>query len=63
MKILTSGMSNNLAYTLGLIAREVGQLPPNIAGDEIDRGLILRRRLEEEGFTLSYESPPNRLAL
>jgi hypothetical protein len=45
-------MPNDTAYRLGLIAAEVGRLGNDKAGDEIDRGLILRRRLEEEGFVL-----------
>lgn len=45
-------MPNEFAYTLGNLAREVAALRPDKAGDEIDRGLILRRRLEEEGFGL-----------
>jgi hypothetical protein len=40
-----------VAWVLGEIAVEVGQQRQGI-GDPIDRGLILRRRLEEEGFGL-----------
>ncbi len=50
-KPLTSAMDNVLASKLGAIVREVGMQHENI-GDSIDRGLILRRRLEEEGFGL-----------
>lgn len=47
---LNCGMPNTVAYRLGLIAREVGTLDASKAGDEIDRGLILVRRLNEAGY-------------
>jgi hypothetical protein len=49
---LTSAMDNVLASRLGVVAREVGDPNHKGVGDSIDRGLILRRRLEEEGFYL-----------
>jgi len=51
-KPLDCGADNLTCYTLGLIASEVGKLGASKAGDEIDRGLILIRRLNEEGFSL-----------
>lgn len=49
---LTAAMDNVLAYQLGLIARSPQLHDPINIGDEIDRGLILRRLLEERGFGL-----------
>lgn len=51
MKKLDCGMTNLQAYKIGVVCREVGTQLDKI-GDEIDRGLILRRRLEEEGFII-----------
>jgi len=45
-------MPNQVAYRLGLIAYEVGTLSNAKAGDEIDRGLILVRRLQESGYSV-----------
>jgi len=50
---LSSLMDNVLASTLGDIAREAGSNRTDV-GDSIDRGLILRRLLEEKGFSLIY---------
>ena len=49
---LDCGMPNQVAYRLGLIAYEVGTLSNAKAGDEIDRGLILVRRLQESGYSV-----------
>jgi len=49
---LDAGMDNVLAYRLGKIASEAGNPNRHDVGDEIDRGLILRRLLEEKGFVL-----------
>jgi len=51
-KPLTAAMNNVLASKLGGIAREAGKHNPLGVGDSIDRGLILRRFLEEQGFYL-----------
>ncbi len=49
----TNGMDNLTCYELGLIAGDVGtRTTRQGVGDEIDRGLILRRILEEKGFGL-----------
>ncbi len=46
-------MDNVTCYRLGLIALDAGgRTTKTGAGDEIDRGLILRRLLEEKGFGL-----------
>lgn len=49
-KPLTSMMDNVLASRLGQVAREAGNPQHPGVGDSIDRGLILRRLLEEKGF-------------
>lgn len=52
---LTPFMPHELAYTLGLLVRELGDPTPEMRkhiGDEIDRGLMLRRRLDELGLKL-----------
>jgi hypothetical protein len=49
---LDSSMDNVLAWKLGEIAREAGNPDRRDVGDPIDRGLILRRLLEENGFLL-----------
>ena len=51
-EILTAAMDNVLASRLGEVAREVGDPAHKGVGDSIDRGLILRRRLEEIGFEI-----------
>ena len=56
-KPLTAAMDNLLAYKLGKIAREAGNEKRTDVGDYIDRGLILRRLLEENGFSLIYVPP------
>lgn len=55
-RVLTEAMVNVLAWRLGEIAREVGTQSDGV-GDPIDRGLILRRRLEERGFHLVLAEP------
>ena len=50
-KPLTALMDNVLAKMLSDICLEVANQKDGI-GDFIDRGLVLRRRLEEEGFAL-----------
>lgn len=46
---LTALMDNVIAARLGAVVREVETLHP---GDDIDRGLILRRLLREHGFVV-----------
>jgi len=53
---LTPSMSNTIAYRLGRISQEVGTQHDGI-GDFIDRGLILLRRLNEEGFYVITDEP------
>ena len=50
LKPLSSYMSNDVAYELGLIACKAGRPDSRVAGDAIDHGLILRRLLEEAGY-------------
>ena len=50
--VIIDHANNLLAYRLGLIASEAGDPNRSDVGDEIDRGLILRRLLEESGFYL-----------
>jgi hypothetical protein len=47
MKILTSGMDNVLAWRMGEACNAAAKAS---AGDLIDRGLALRRYLEDYGF-------------
>ena len=49
---LTAAMDNVTASKLGAIAIAAGDPKRNGVGDSIDRGLILRRLLEEGGFQL-----------
>lgn len=51
MKLLDRWMDNTLAQRLGEVADAAAQ---SHAGDRIDRGLILRRLLEDAGFRLIY---------
>ncbi len=52
MRLLESSMDNVLAWRLGEVARDAGNPERKDVGDLIDRGLILRRLLEEKGFRL-----------
>jgi len=45
-------MDPSLRQKLDFITHKVGMLTHNEAGDEIDRGLILRRKLEERAIEL-----------
>ena len=54
---LDASMPNITAYRLGEVAREVGMMGPAKCGDEIDRGLILVRRLREEGYEVREVEP------
>ena len=49
---LNSSMDNTIASSLGGIARRAGNPNRQDIGDSIDRGLVLRRLLEEAGFHL-----------
>ena len=50
---LGASMPNVDAYALGKLAFEVGHMAtPEGVGDEIDRGLILVRRLREMGYAV-----------
>lgn len=49
---ISSAMNNVLASKLGRVALNAGNPKRSGVGDSIDRGLILRRLLEEEGFYL-----------
>lgn len=51
-KPLTAAMDNVLASKLGEIAAAAGDPKRTGIGDSIDRGLVLRRLLEEDGFGL-----------
>lgn len=52
MTDLPNVLSNDEAYLLGCIAASAGHDCRDDVGDSIDRGLILRRLLKEQGFTL-----------
>lgn len=47
---LTSGMTNDMAWRMGIIASLAGDTNRKDVGDPIDRGLILLRLLHESGF-------------
>lgn len=49
---LDAFMNNVLASRLGEVALKVKNIDRKDVGDSIDRGLILRRFLEEHGFEL-----------
>jgi len=51
-KALDSSMDNVTAQRLAVIAIRAGDLNRKDVGDSIDRGLILRRLLEEDGFLI-----------
>ena len=50
---LTPFMDNVLASRLGKVARAAGTSKRTDVGDDIDRGLILLRLLEDDGFSLT----------
>ena len=52
MHLVTGHMGNGIAWRLGEICRKAAE--DKNCGDYIDRGLILRRMLEEEGFAVFY---------
>lgn len=54
---LTSLMPNTAAWKLGEVARAAGDPERKDVGDLIDRGLILRRLLEEAGFEIREIQP------
>lgn len=58
-KPLTALMDNVLAWRLGEIARRAGSADRKDVGDYIDRGLILRRLLKEQGFYLITKEASN----
>jgi hypothetical protein len=47
---LDEGIDNLTAYRLGKVGLQLIEYPREKIGDEIDRGLVLRRLLEEAGF-------------
>lgn len=49
---LTASMQNTLAWRLGSVATNAGDTKRSDVGDPIDRGLILLRLLNEQGFDL-----------
>jgi hypothetical protein len=57
-KPLTAAMDNVLARRLGRICLEAAS-PKHKVADAIDRGLILRRLLEEAGFHLILAKTPH----
>lgn len=51
-KPLSSAMDNVDAWRLGEVAQKAGGPSRKDVGDYIDRGLILRRLLEEKGYLI-----------
>jgi len=60
MKPLTATMDNVLASKLGHVALQAGSRKRKDIGDSIDRGLVLRRLLEEQGFYLIIKKRSNK---
>lgn len=56
-KPLDCMMDNVLAWRLGEVALACINYDPTKIGDLIDRGLILRRLLDEAGFELRVKEP------
>lgn len=53
---LTQESTNNIvAYRLGKVGLKLIRCSETEVGDEIDRGLILLRLLNESGFKIVYE--------
>jgi hypothetical protein len=48
-------LQNDVAARLGRLVRVTAALPNSVAGDDIDRGLILVRSLRQEGLLLAVE--------
>ena len=55
---LTASMDNVLAWRLGEIAKRAGDPKRTDVGDPIDRGLILRKPLEDKGFEIRANRGP-----
>ncbi len=49
----TPYINNQVAYRLGLIGLNLIKYPSEKIGDEIDRGLVLRKLLVESGFGIA----------
>jgi hypothetical protein len=60
MKPLTAAMDNVLSSKLGDVALQAGSKDRKDIGDSIDRGLVLRRLLEEQGFFLIIKKQSNK---
>lgn len=58
IKTLTAGMDNVLAWRLGEACNAAAN---ESAGDYIDRGLALRKQLEDAGFGLIQLDPNSHL--
>lgn len=59
LKALTAASDNLLMYRLGLMASEVAKLGPDKCGDEIDRGLIMLRLMNERGMKVFFDPQSN----
>jgi hypothetical protein len=51
---ITQTMSNDRAYELGRIAAQAGSPLRSDVGSSIDRGLILLKLLQEQGYVLLH---------
>lgn len=56
---ITESMNNDMAHKIGMVGNQLMHYPKEKIGDEIDRGLVLRRLLEEAGFTLTWKGRQN----
>lgn len=51
-------LSNKYAFRLGMVGLKLMRYPQEKIGDEIDRGLVLKRLLEEAGFGIVILEKP-----
>lgn len=54
-ELTLESMGNIIAYKLGKVGLELIRYPEASIGDEIDRGLVLLRLLNESGFKILHE--------
>lgn len=50
MKFFSASMNNLVAHRLGVVGLDLMRYPAEKIGDAIDRGLVLRRLMDEAGF-------------
>lgn len=55
VRTLNAAMPNELAWRMGEIALQAGSASRTDVGDPIDRGLILLRDLNQNGFSVTFD--------